>query len=145
MASRHEGFWQHPSFAVVGNSGSKGFPTLTYRGLRQQGKKVFPVDPSVAEIEGDTTYPDLKALPETVAAVVLEVPKEETADWVGRAADAGAEGVWIHMGRDTPEALALGKERGLEVYHGTCAVMYVTPGTTYHSVHKWIAKLMRAY
>ena len=28
---------------------------------------------------------------------------------------------------------------------GTCAVMYVTPGFTYHSVHKWIMKLVNKY
>lgn len=145
MASRHEAFWQHGSFAVVGHSARKGFPTLTYRGLRQQGKKVFPVDPSVGEIEGDATYPDLKALPEKVEAAVLEVPREETADWVGRAADAGIGKIWIHMNRDTPEALALAEEKGLEVHSGTCAVMYVTPGPTYHSIHKWINKLLRTY
>jgi predicted CoA-binding protein len=145
MASRHEAFWQHASFALVGHSARKGFPTLTYRGLRQQGKKVFPVDPSVTEIEGDATYPDLKALPEKVEAAVLEVPREETADWVGRVADAGIERIWIHMNRDTPEALALAEERGLEVHSGTCAVMYVTPSPTYHSIHKWISKLMRTY
>lgn len=145
MASRNEAFWQHSSFALVGNSASKGFPILTYRALRKQGKKVFPVDPSVAEIEGDATYPDLKALPEPVAAAVLEVPRGETAAWVGRAADAGIERIWIHMNRDTPEALALAEERGLEVHSGTCAVMYVTPGPTYHSIHKWINKLLRVY
>lgn len=145
MASKHEAFWQHASFAVVGDSARKGFPTLTYRGLREQGKRVFPVDPSVGEIEGDVTYPDLKALPEKVEAAILEVPKEETADWVGRAADAGIERIWIHMNRDTPEALALAEEKGLEVHSGTCAVMYVTPGPTYHSIHKWINKLIGTY
>jgi hypothetical protein len=60
-------------------------------------------------------------------------------------ADAGIERVWIHMTRETPEALALAEEKGLEVHSGTCAVMYVTPGFTYHSLHKWINKLMRTY
>jgi predicted CoA-binding protein len=129
----------------VGHSAGKGFPTLTYRGLRQQGKKVFPVDPSVSEIEGDATYSDLEALPAKVEAAVLEVPRDETANWVGRVADAGIERVWIHMNRDTPEALALAEERGLEVHSGTCAVMYVTPGLSYHSIHKWISKLTRTY
>ena len=145
MPSDHEMFWTQESFAVVGHTARRGFPKLTYAGLRRQGRKVFAVDPSAAEIEGDKAYPDLASLPERVEAVVLEVPKEETESWVRRAADAGIRNVWIHMGRDTPEALALAEERGLQVLTGTCAVMYVKPGFTYHTFHKWVNQLTRSY
>jgi len=145
MPSDYERFWTYPSFAIVGHSAKKGFPKLTYRGLKKQGRKIFPVDPSVNEIEGDKTYSDLASLPEPVHAAVLEVPKDETADWVRRAADAGIGNVWIHMTRETPEALAVAKERGLNVLTGTCAVMYVTPGFTYHTFHKWVNQLTKSY
>ena len=138
MPSDHETFWSHESFALVGHTAKRGFPKLSYGALRERGKKVFAVDPSVGEIMGDKVYPDLDALPEKVDAVVLEVPKEETEGWVGKAADAGVRNVWIHMTRDTTEAVALAKERGLNVLTGTCAVMYVTPGFTYHALHKWV-------
>ncbi len=145
MPSDHEKFWEHESFAVVGHTAKKNFPKLTYGALRKQGRKVFAVDPSAGEVEGDEAWPDLASLPEKVEAVVLEVPKEETEAWVGRAADAGIRDVWIHMTRETPEALALAKERGLNVLTGTCAVMYVTPGFTYHTLHKWVNQLTGRY
>jgi len=145
MPSEYEKFWTHESFAVVGHTAKRGFPKLTYGALRQQGRKVFAVDPSASEIEGDKAYPDLASLPEKVEAVVLEVPKEETEDWVRRAAEAGIRNVWIHMTRETPEAVALAKQRGLNVLTGTCAVMYVTPGFTYHTLHKWVNQLTRQY
>lgn len=145
MASEHERFWSHSSFAVVGDSAKKNFPTLTYEALKQNGVPVFPVDPSVDEIGGDKTYADLASLPEKVEAVVLETPKEDTADWVRRAADAGIRHVWIHMTRETPEALALAEERGLDVLTGTCAVMYVKRGFTYHTLHKWVNQLSGSY
>ena len=145
MPSAHERFWEKGSFAFVGHTSERGFPTLSYREARDSGKKVFAVDPSVAEIEGDPAYDDLASLPEPVDAVVLEVPPAETADWVRRAADAGLRHVWIHMGRDTPEALVVADENGLNVRSGTCAVMYVTGGFTYHSIHKGIMKLMGKY
>jgi len=145
VASNYESFWSNRSFAVVGHTAQKNFPVLTYRGLKQLGKQVFPVDPSVEEIEGDRAFADLDALPEKVDAVVLDVPQEETRDWVARVADAGIQDVWIHMRRDTPEALALALEKGLNVRSGTCAVMYVTPSFTYHSIHKWIMKLTGKY
>jgi predicted CoA-binding protein len=145
VASDYETFWQNRSFAVVGHVAKKNFPRLTYRGLKKLGKLVFAVDPSADEIEGDKAYADLEALPQKVDAVVLEVPREETRDWVAKAAEAGIEDVWIHMQRDTPEALALAEERGLKARSGSCAVMYLTPGLTYHSIHKWIMKMVGKY
>jgi predicted CoA-binding protein len=145
MPSRHEEFWNHSSYAVVANSAVKPFPKLSYGALKEQGRKVFAVDPSTDRIEGDTAFPDLDSLPEKVEAVVLETPKNETEEWVRKAADAGVRNVWIHMGRETPEALALAKERGLEVLTGTCAVMYVRQGLSYHSIHKWINQLIGKY
>jgi predicted CoA-binding protein len=145
MPSEHEKFWTHGSFAVVGHTAQRGFPRLSYAALREQGRKVFAVDPSIPEIDGDKVYQDFESLPEKVEAVVLEVPKEETEDWVRKAADAGIRNVWIHMARDTPEALSLAKERGLHVLTGTCAVMYVKPGFSYHTLHKWVNQLSRTY
>jgi len=145
MGSAHEKFWTHASYAVVGHSASKGFPQLTYRALKERGSKVFPVDSSADEIAGDRSYADLASLPEKVDAVVLEVPKDETEAWVEKAADAGIQNVWIHMNRDTPEALARAKARGVDVLTGTCAVMYVQPGFTYHSIHRWLNRATGRY
>src|SRR4030067_482385 len=125
MTSAHEAFWTHSSYAFVGHSAKKGFPRISYGELKKQGKKIFAVDPSVEQIDGDKTYPDLRSLPEKVDAVVVEVPREETLDWVRQAADAGIKNVWVHANRDTPEALELAKQKGLNVLTGTCAVMYV--------------------
>jgi predicted CoA-binding protein len=145
MPTDHERFWTRSSYAVVGNSAVKPFPVLSYGLLKQRGSKVFAVDTSVDEIDGDKTYPDLTSLPEPVDAAVLELPREETAEWVRKAADAGISSVWIHMGRDTPEAADLAKERGLDLHTGTCAVMYVTQGFTFHSLHAWINRALGRY
>lgn len=141
MSSNRETFWNNSSFALVGHSAKKNFPVLTYRGLKMSGKKVFPIDPEASEIEGDKAYPDFGSLPEKVDAVILELPKEETAEWVGKAAEAGLKDIWLHQKSDTPEALALAEKKGMNVRYGTCAVMYVTPGLTFHSIHKWVMKL----
>jgi predicted CoA-binding protein len=128
MASNHETFWENDCFAVVGDKAKQNFPVLTYRGLKKLGKAVFPVDPSLEEVEGDHAYATLEGLPSKVDAVVLEVPD-----------------VWIHMGRETPEALALARDKGMNARTGTCAVMYVKPEASYHSIHKWIMKLVGKY
>jgi len=145
MPSEHEKFWSHSSYAFVGHSAVKPFPKLSYGELKKQGKTVFAVDPSADRVAGDSAFRDLDSLPQKVEAVVLETPREETESWVRKAADAGAQSVWIHMGRETPEAVALARERGLEVLTGTCAVMYVKQGLSYHSIHKWIDQARGKY
>ncbi len=142
MTSKHELFWTHDRYAFVGHSAHKPFPELSYAAAKKQGKTVFAVDPGAETetVQGDAVFSDLEALPEPVDAVVLEVPQEETAEWVARAADAGISKVWIHMGRDTPEALALAAERGLEVCSGTCAVQYLRGGFP-HNIHRLLRKL----
>ena len=145
MGSTREAFWEKGSFVVVGDSGGKGFPRLTYRGLKRLGKTVYPVDPSAAEIEGDPTFPDLSGLPGPVEGAVLELDRKETRGWLEQVADAGITDVWIHMRCESEEALALAQERGLNVLTGTCAVMYVTPGFSLHAIHRGIVKLLGKY
>ena len=145
MQSDREQFWNHASFAVVGDSASRRFPKLTFESLKKSGKTVYAVDPSEAPVNGAASYPDFASLPAPVEAAVLELPKAKTAEWVAKAADAGIKAVWIHQQTDTPEALALAREKGMEVCSGTCAVMYVTPGMSGHAPHRWIMKLLKKY
>lgn len=145
MQSDRQRFWDHGSYAVVGDSATRRFPKLTYDGLKKTGKTVYAVDPAGGEVGGDAVYADLASLPGAVEAIVLELPKAETAAWVGKAADAGISAVWIHQQTDTPEALALAEEKGMEVCSGTCAVMYVKPGLNGHAPHRWVWKALGKY
>ena len=158
MPSTRQEFWNEESYVVIGDTRSgRAFPKLTFNGLAKLGKTVYAVDPAVADdngasseklsadLGGATVYPDLAALPGPVDGAVLEVPKAETAGWVGRVADAGVTNLWIHQQTDTPEALALAKERGLRTEHGTCAVMYVRPGFSPHAIHRAIMKLTKKF
>jgi predicted CoA-binding protein len=146
MASAHEVFWTHASFAFVGHSTKASFPRISYGEAKKRGKRVFAVDPSVEQIDGDRTYPDLRSLPEKVDGIVIEGPREETLDVVRQAADAGIKNVWVHMNRDTAEAVEFARQQGLNILTGTCAVMYLTQGGfSVHSIHKWLNKLLGKY
>lgn len=145
MSSKYESFWDNDSFAIIGHSEKKRFPHLTYKKLKEQGKKVFPVDPGTGEIAGDKAYPDLASLPESVDAAVIEVPREEAEEWVGAAAAADIDDIWIHQKCDTPEALALAREKNLKLRHGTCAVMYLSRGFSIHAFHGWINRRKGIY
>lgn len=141
--SDYESFWTLNRFAVVGHSAKKPFPKLSYRALKRAGKTAFAVDPSAATIDGDPACDDLASLPGDVDGVILEVPREEIRSWVEQVIEQKIEHIWIHMGRDTREAIELAQEHGINVRSGTCAVMYLQGG--YHSVHKWIHKALGRY
>jgi predicted CoA-binding protein len=145
MASNYETFFNFSRYAVVGRSAAKPFPILTYRGLKKLGKQVYAIDPGAPGIDGQDAYPDLNALPEPVEALVIEAPKSETQDWVARAAEAGIKHLWIHMAHDTPEAVALAEQHGMNVRTGTCAVMYLKPGFGPHGLHQLIMKALGKY
>lgn len=146
MPTENERFFEHASFAVVGHTAKRSFPKLSYGNLRRAGKKVFPVDlAGTSEVEGDRAVASLADLPEPVEAVISEVPKEHTLEVLTQAEQAGIRHAWLHMGTDTPEALAFCKDKGIKVHHGTCAVMYTEPGFSFHAIHKWIMKLAGKY
>jgi predicted CoA-binding protein len=113
MPSECEGFWDAESYAVIGHQASKKpYPKITYGALKERGKTVYALDPDGGTVEGDTAYTDFASLPGPVRAAVMELPKEETAGWVAKAADAGVEQIWLHQMTDTPEALAEAEKRG---------------------------------
>lgn len=145
MPSNYETFFDAERFAVVGDSAQTPFPILSYRGLKRLGKTVFPVDRSTDRIDGDQAFASLDALPESPQAVIIEVPKQETGAWVAQAAAVGAADVWIHMGLETEDAIALAAEKGINLRTGTCAVMYLSRGFSYHSIHKAIMKALGKY
>ncbi|MEA1050296.1 CoA-binding protein [Lamprobacter modestohalophilus] len=145
VPSNYETFFNAERFAVIGHSASKPFPILSYKGLKRLGKTVYPVDVSAERIDGDQAYASLDALPQTPEAVIIEVPKQETRDWIARAAEIGVSDVWVHMAHETPEAVALAAEKGINLRTGTCAVMYLKPGLSYHSIHQAIMKLLGKY
>lgn len=141
MPSEYETFFEKQCYVVVGHEAKRPFPRLTFGGLRRKGKAVFAVDPTLAEVDGQRTYSDLAALPEVPEAAVLELPREETAGWVERLADAGVRDIWLHMNTESEEALALGRARGLNLRTGTCAVQYVDDSFP-HSVHKFARRAL---
>ena len=146
MPSDKEQFFQLNSYAVVGHSELRPFPRLSYGNLRKMGKEVFPVDLSGAKkVEGDEAFASLSDLPQEVEGIMVEVPKEKTMEVVKEVVKLGVKDLWLHMHTDTPEVLELCEAEGIRVRHGTCGVMYTQQGASFHSIHKWIMKVLKKY
>jgi len=117
-----EDFLTAGPYAVVGASTDRSkYGNRVLRAYEHKDWKVYPINPREAEIEGLKAYPDLKSLPETPRGVSIITPPAVTERIVAEAADAGARFVWMQPGSESPEAIRIARERGLEVIaDGSC-------------------------
>lgn len=116
-------------YAVVGASSDRAkFGNRVLRAYLHKGWKVYPVNPRETSIEGLTAYPDLKSLPEAPRGVSIITPPAVTERIVEEAADAGARFVWMQPGAESPEAIRIATERGLQVIaDGSCFLVETRP------------------
>ena len=107
--------------ALVGHSDS---PTRTsYRiaqYLRQMGYKVYPVNPTVDEIDGEKSYPSLASIPEHIDIVNVFRRSEHLPGVVEEAIAVGAGAVWAQLGVEHPEAARLASEANLPIVMNNC-------------------------
>ena len=135
--------------AATPSSATRPARSRTPRSRTARSRSAAPPSTRWTRTEGPSRVtpptPTSTRCPGRCEAAVLELPKEETAAWVAKAADAGVQRIWIHQMTDTPEALAEAEKRGLKVITGHCAVMYNKPGMSMHAPHRWIWKLVGKY
>ena len=140
-ATSIEAFLDNPSIAVVGVSRSgRGFGNAACRSLRTQGYRVYPVNWSAPTVDGIRCYSRLSELPERVNAVLVVVPPPQAVDVIRDAAAAGIRHVWLQQGAESPGALRLGAELGLDVVAGECILMFARP-TGIHKAHRWLRQV----
>ena len=129
--------------AVVGVSATgKGFGSFAYSELKKKGYRVMAVHPTASAVNGDPCWPNLASLPEPVERALVVVKPEAAEAVLREAADAGVRRVWLQQGAESPAALRVGEELGLEVVHGQCILMFADPVGPLHGVHRWIWKLI---
>jgi hypothetical protein len=136
-------FVSQKSLAVVGVSrGGKKFGNMAYRELKSRGYQVFPIHPSAQTLEGDRAYPDLQALPVRVGGIVAIVPPASTIQVVKDAKGAGIPRIWMQPGSESPEAIRLCQEYGLQEVHGECILMFTEPVSFSHRLHRTVKGLL---
>jgi predicted CoA-binding protein len=117
-----EDFLKEGPYAVVGASNDRAkYGNRVLRAYVHKGWKVYPVNPRESTVEGLQAYPDLKSLPETPRGVSIITPPTVTERVVVEAAQAGAKLVWMQPGAESPEAIRIAREQGLDVIaDGSC-------------------------
>ena len=107
--------------ALVGASPDAERPShRVFSYLKEQGYRVIPVNPRFTEIEGETCYPDLGAIPERVDVVDIFRRAEDVPPVVDQAISIGAKVVWMQLGIVNADAASRAREAGLQVVMDKC-------------------------
>ena len=107
--------------AVVGLSPKPERPSwMVARYLQEAGHRIIPVNPSCAEVLGETCYPDLRSVPVPIDIVDIFRRSEEVEPIVQDAIAVGAKLVWMQQGVVNEAAAKIAEEAGLHVVMDRC-------------------------
>jgi predicted CoA-binding protein len=128
--------------AVVGVSrDEKKFGNTAFTELAARGYQVFAVHPTAQEVAGARCYPNLAALRGQVDGALVIVSPQQAVSVLREAAAIGLKNVWLQQGAESPEALALARDLGLNLVARKCVLMYAPPVRSFHAWHRVFAKL----
>jgi predicted CoA-binding protein len=106
------------TIAVVGLSGKRFRPSYGVAEYMQRaGYRIIPVNPREKQVLGETSYPDLEAIPE---AVDIFRRSEFVPDIVDAAIRKGAKAIWMQEGVIHEAAARRATEAGLSVIMDRC-------------------------
>jgi predicted CoA-binding protein len=107
--------------AIVGHSDDPKRPSYQIaQYLRRAGYIVYPVNPTLATIDGERSYPSLATLPVTVDIVDVFRRSEYLADVVKDAIAVGAKVVWAQLGVSSDAAAHLAAEARITLIQNNC-------------------------
>ena len=110
--------------AVVGASRDKDkFGYKIYNGLKKAGYKVYPVNPSAKEIEGEKCYPSISRLDKKPDVVITIVPPTVTEKVVKEAKGIGVKKVWMQPGSESEKAIKFCEKNKISVAAKMCMVV----------------------
>ncbi len=130
--------------AVVGASRTNNkykFGNMAAAELKRRGYEVYLVHPQAKTIDDIATYPSVSALKGRVDGVLVSLPADKSAGVLREAAAAGITNVWIQQGGESQELIEMGEELKLNLVTGKCILMYAQPVRSFHTIHRFIARV----
>jgi len=109
------------TIAIVGHSDSPARDS--YRiglYLRAQGYRVFAVNPTISQVMGEPSYPDLASVPEPIDIVDVFRRPEVVPAIVDQAIAVGAKALWLQLGVVHEAAARRAQAAGLDVVMDRC-------------------------
>jgi len=118
-------FLTSPAYAVAGASTNRQkFGNKVLRCYQQNQKTVYPVNPSVDEIEGLPCIRAIADLPDTVNSLSIITPPAVTEKIVEQAIAKGIRNIWMQPGAQSAAAIANCLKHGVSVIaDGSCVLV----------------------
>lgn len=140
-------FLEQKTFVVFGYSSKANQPAnAIYKRLKNEGYKVFAVNPKAHLIQDLQCYPSLKEINENVDVAVLCTPKQATESAIVECSENGVRRVWIHEGiipgSYDLKAHRKARELGIDIIPGGCPIMYLKPDIL-HKCFRWFTNMPR--
>ena len=83
--------------------------------LQGQGYRIIPVNPTVDEVLGEKSYPDLPSVPEPIDMVDVFRRSDQVMPVVEEAIQVGARYIWMQDGVVNEEAAEKARQAGIPV------------------------------
>ena len=98
-----------------------------YKKLKDEGFKVYPINPKYDHVDGDRCFPDLKSLVESLNKkpdiVITIIPPKVTEKIVEQCKIFGIKKIWMQPGSESEKAIESCNKNGIEVVYGVCIVV----------------------
>ena len=112
------------TWAVVGATDNEDkFGYKIFKMLKKAGYKVYPVNPGLANIQGEKCYPSLTDLPVKPDAVNFVVPPKVGEAIVKECAALGIKHVWLQPGANADNVVAAANQAELDVIYRACILV----------------------
>ena len=109
------------TIAVVGLSNRRFRPSYgVAEYMKRAGYRIIPVNPNESTIMGETCYPDLESIPESVDIVDVFRRSEYLPEIVEAAIRKGAKAIWMQEGVYHEEAARRAEAAGIAVVMDRC-------------------------
>ena len=109
------------TLAIVGLSADWFRPSyFAAKYMQEHGYRVIPVNPKYREILGETSYPDLKSIPDQVDLVDVFRKPAEVEPIARDAVAIGAKVLWLQIGVINERAKEIAEAGGLTVVMDRC-------------------------
>jgi uncharacterized protein len=92
------------------------------RYMQSKGYRVIPVNPAVAEILGEKSYPSVAAIPKEIRVDIVDIFRrsDQVLPIAQEAIRRGVKVVWMQLGIDSAEAASLVREAGGTDFENLC-------------------------
>ena len=141
-----EDFLAQKRIAIVGVSRDPASLSVSlFKEFSGRGYDVVPINPNLAEVQGQKCFARLQDVQPAVDAALLMTSPDVTNNVVCDCAESGVRRVWMYSdgrrGALSEQALEFCQAKGIRVIPGQCPFMFLPNAGGIHRFHGFIRKI----